>query len=434
MPARENMTRPNTQLTADVVSAIEHLDAWIAKNGWAGYDPYDIKGKRIYMWALGLPREPFIRNVVRKLALGPLLIGEMIFPSAARALFRVKPAVNPKGMALLAKAYLNLFRTTAKTEYRSKALACLDWLLHNTSPGVSYPCWGYPFDWRTGVIVPAFTPTSVVSAAACDAFWTAWQVTSERRYLDICVNICNGFIDGLNIDRIDADTICFSYTPLDDFHVHNVNLLVAELLVRVGTATERHDWVHLGEKAAHYALREQNEDGSIFYWGRVQQHTKPGRVDHYHSGFEMRSLYGIWKITGKCKYKKALDRYYAFYLSNLIEREFEAAIPKMYPHSKYPINIHSCAEGLLLNATLTPDYSQARALMEQMLHWIILKMQKRDGHFIYMRRRFFGLEWQSTIAYWRWGQAWMMLALSGVLLALANDDIPESGTNPTPST
>ena len=336
-------------------------------------------------------------------------------------------------MAVLAKAYLRLFTSTDKAEYRTKGLACLDWLLHNTSPGLSHRAWGYPFDWNNGVIIPACTPTSVVSAAACDAFWTAWKVIGDKRYLDICVDICNGFIDGLNIDRIDNDTICFSYTPLDDFHVHNANLLIAELLVRVGAATERDDWIQMGEQAASYALREQNEDGSIFYWGAVQQHVNPSRVDHYHSGFEMRSLYGLWKTTGGDKYKRALDGYYAFYLSNLIETESGAAIPKMYPHSRYPINIHSCAEALLLNATLAPDYSQARSLIAPMFRWVILKMQKSDGHFIYMRRRFGGFEWQSTIAFWRWGQAWMMLALSEAFLALTRGeecDIDRSAANP----
>ncbi len=412
-------------------AAVERLSQWIEKNGWAGYDPYDIQGTPLYMWALGLSRSSFVKRLFRKLVLGPLLLGEVRFPLLFRKLFRVKPSINAKGMSLYVIALFNLYQVTGNLKYQSQAIDCLNWLLENQAPGYEHPCWGYPFDWDSGVIVPALSPSSVVSAAAFDAFWKAFEVTGEDKYLQTCVGICKFFVDDLNIDNIDEETICFSYTPLDDFHVHNTNLLVAHCLLKVGVEIKHGDWISLGEKAANYALKEQNENGSLFYWGKVQNYMCPDRVDQYHSGFEMRCLFSIWQSTGKSKYKEALDRYYAFYSKNLLKKEGDLIFPKMYPSAVYPINVHSCAEGLLLNSVLSSQYDASSQVVTKMLPWVIDKMQLKDGRFMYTRRKLWGFEWCSKIGYWRWGQAWMVLALSEVLVMLTG--VKQDSTSELPN-
>jgi hypothetical protein len=68
-----------------------------------------------------------------------------------------------------------------------------------------------------------------------------------------------------------------------------------------------------------------------------------------------------------------------------------------------------------LNSTLAPEYVEARELVPRIFEWVRERMQARDGHYIFRRTRFLGLKLQSRIAYMRWGQAWMLLALSEVL-------------------
>ena len=41
-----------------------------------------------------------------------------------------------------------------------KGIALLNWLVENKSSGYNYPCWGYPFDWNNGKVIPAGTPAS----------------------------------------------------------------------------------------------------------------------------------------------------------------------------------------------------------------------------------------------------------------------------------
>lgn len=397
------------------MGSIEALGGWVAQNGWSGFDPHDIRGTKPFIFLLQ-PIRSIPLKILRRLALTPLAAFTTEFPALSRTLFRVKPTINAKGMALFARAYLQLYTVTGLERHRERALECLAWLEGNTAPGFDEPCWGYPFDWQSGVATPANTPASVVTSAAADAFWTAFKVLGDRRYLHMCEGICRFFLKHLNRDEMQDGTLCFSYTPLDDFHVHNANLMVAEILVRVGRETGNDDWEETGIRAANYALAEQNPDGSLFYWGRVQDHACPSCIDHYHSGFEIRALHGIGEMTGRSEFQTAASRYYAFYRKNLVAPAGDDIMPKMTPSSVYPVNVHSCAEAIMLNAQMVGDFPEARPLLDGLASWVLANMQNADGSFAYMLQRRFGRVVRFDFPYLRWGQAWMLLALSQYLL------------------
>jgi hypothetical protein len=326
--------------------------------------------------------------------------------------------INAKAMGLFAKGYLTLFSVTGDNCYKRKAEECLQWLLDNPSPGYHGFCWGYPFDWRSKILIPRNTPSGVVSSVVGDAFWAAYKILHENRFLDVCLSICRFFLSELHIDEIDKGCICFSYTPLDDFHVHNANLFVSEFLVRVGSESGREDFARQGRLASQYALREQNTDGSLYYWGRKQNHYNPCRIDHYHSGFEMRMLYGLWKTTRDKDYFQALERYYDFYLKHLIAETGDDLLPKWTPRNLFPVNIHTCAEAILCNAVLSESFTEPSLLLPRLCRWIIRRMQKKEGWFRYrFLKTPIGL-YPNNIPYIRWGQAWMLLALSTCLSTL----------------
>jgi hypothetical protein len=384
------------------------LDKWLGQNGWAGYDPYDFKGLPVLVNARGRAG-----NLARRL----ILAIEGWFPGAARKLTGVRPSVNAKAMGLFAEGYRQLYTVTGDERDLRRATEALDWLESNRSQGYSGACWGYPFDWRSRILIPRGTPSSVVTATVGHAFWGFYRLTGETGYLDVCQDICEFFVRDLRIDRLGGGRICFSYTPLDNLHVHNANLFVSEFLVRTGLAVGRDDYVGLGMQAAAYALSEQNDDGSICYWGRDQ--AEACTVDHYHSGFEVRCLYGLWKHTQEASIARALQAYYAFYGEHFF---LDGRVPKMTPQRLYPVNIHSCAEAILCHSTLAPDFGQAWDYLAGCVPWIVDRMQHRRGWFIYMIRRLGGIvPWRVEIPYIRWGQAWMLRALAACLAAAGRD-------------
>ena len=397
-----------------LIHSVEKLDNWIEKNGWAGYDPYDIKG---HPWVLKPIRSQNQNQALRLIRWG-LLSRIEVFPQASRKLLRIEKEINAKAMGLFASAYLSLSQQLKGDAYLQKAYDCLQWLKQNQSQDYAGGCWGYPFNWQTVVFIPKGTPSAVVSSICGDAFWDFYKFTGDKTYLGTCESICDFLINSLNIDFIGADQLCFSYTPTDRFHVHNANLFAAAFLIKVGKELDREEFYRHGIKALNYTLAAQNEDGSFYYWALSEKEVYNiseatlKTIDHYHTGFVLRSLYSIYETITEKRVFEALSNGYQFYRDNLFE---DKTVPKMRPYSKYPINIHSCAEAILCMSKLSHVFPDALDYARNAFRWTKDNMQDKDGHFYYRRTE----HRVDRIAYIRWGQAWMIRALANLLGSLA---------------
>ncbi|MFC1925715.1 hypothetical protein ACFLW2_03345 [Chloroflexota bacterium] len=408
------------ELSKEVLDSIHQLDRWVQKNGWAGYDPYDIKGHPMY---LRLTKSPRPLSDAFGFVYG---YAETVFPGLLRKSFRVRKEVNAKGMALFARAYLDLYLSTGQERYLAKTKEALGWLKENPSQGYTGLCWGYPFDWQSLHFLPRGTPSGVVTSCVGDAFYTFYKATGIIEYLDICSSICNFFMNDLNVDNISDRKICFSYTPLDGEHCHNANLFVADFLIRIGVETGDKAFIEQGTRALNYTLGEQNEDGSFGYLGHEDMkeyglsREAVEYIDHYHTGFVLRSLHSIFKATGDERVFSALEKCYNHYRQTLFEN---STIPKLTPENKYPINIHSCSEAILCMSTLSSLFPDALDYAEKTFRWTRANMQTRNGWFIYMitNTRIRVLEWKIRIPYIRWAEAWMLRALSQYYLMLQED-------------
>lgn len=376
------------------------LDAWVDRNGYEGYDPYDILSIKIF--------RIFQKNRYTTFALKMFLD---VFPSGFRKLFRVREMINAKAMALFAESYLNLYMISGDDRYREKAAFCLNWLTEHSSRGYSGFCWGYPFDWQSRVFIPKRTPSGVVTSIAAHAFLDANEILEECKYLDVAESCCDFIMHDLNIDRIDENKLCFSYTPIDTTHVHNANLFCASILYRVVDIKGDERYMKIAKNAVNYAISQQNEDGSWYYFGYPEK--MHGMIDNYHTGFILRNLFRVYKITKDEELLKCIYKGLEFYIENL----FEDQIPKFHHNITYPIDIHACAESILCLSILSEIYPKAMEMAENVAIWTIENMQSTDGYFYYRKYRLF----TSKIPYIRWGEAWMLYALSELVKRRKND-------------
>jgi rhamnogalacturonyl hydrolase YesR len=311
-------------------------------------------------------------------------------------------------MGLFSSAFLHLYSSTGEKKYLIKAETCLNWLSGNPSETSAGLGWGYPFDWQSGVLIPAGTPNGIVTTAAGDAFWCFYRETGDQNYLDSCVKI-GEFLTALPCDRLSPDKICFSYTPLYQNHVHNLNLFVAEFLIKVGMETKKKNWINLAEQAVNYTIADQAENGSFDYNGPPE---KPlNFVDNYHTGFVLRMLHSIWKLTNRSDVRIAMDRCYEHYRQNFFEND---QIPKLLPYRKYRIDIHSCAEAIYCISVLSETYPEHLKLAGRVMDWTLDNLQDTDGYFYYgiLKSRLTGRPYTSRIPYIRWAQAWMLKAMA----------------------
>jgi hypothetical protein len=395
-----------------ISNSLEKLCKWLDINGFKGYDPYDIKDS------------PFLLKVIRTgnrnrfFALFREAVFEVFytFPRISRKLLAVKPVFNAKAMGLFASSYLDLYVIYKNDIFLEKAEDCFQWLKDNKIKIHQGIGWGYPFNWQAKELIPAGTPNGIVTTVAGEAFWKHYKLTGNQESLEQCLLICS-FLCALPIDRTGNEKICFSYTPVFQNHVHNLNLFVAEMLIKTGIESNNPKWVTLGNLAVNYTLSDQHPDGSFDYNGPPE---KPNNhIDNYHTGFILRMLHSIWKLTGRDDVFKAMKNCYQHYITHFFEAD---RIPKLMPHKKYRIDIHSCAESVHCLSELSETFPEGNKIAGNVLHWTIQNLQDKSGYFYYgiMKSRFTGFPFKSKIPYIRWGQAWMLKALSSYLMARKN--------------
>jgi hypothetical protein len=398
------------EISSDILKSILKLDSWIAQTGWKGYDPYDIKA---VPWILELTEKG---NNSKFWAFFREFVFEFFYtlPVLSRKLFRINKEINPKAMGLFSTGYLDLYKITNNKLFFEKSMYCLDWLMDNKIKVSDGNGWGYPFEWQSGQRIPRNTPNGIVTTAVGDAFWNFYQYTNDKKYLDECIQICK-FLVSLPVDKIDAEKICFSYTPVFMNHVHNLNLFVAEFLIKTGVYVNNDDWIESGIKAVNYTVSSQKENGLFDYNGPPEPAQK--HFDNYHTGFVLRMLHSIDKLIEREDVKVALKKGYNSYITNFFENE---TIPKLTPKKTYRIDIHSCAESILCLSTLSDIFAEAIQRAGKVLNWSIENLQDNTGYFYYgiLKSRLTGIKFKSKIPYLRWGQAWMLRAISRYLLIL----------------
>lgn len=404
-----------------ILNSIKRLDLWIEKNGWSGWDPYDIKGKG---WVIKLASDS-------KTSLFSKYLCELIyeffyyFPLFSRRIMHIQPNVNAKAMGLFASGYLDLYKLTGEKNFLNKTEYCIEWLLKNSSNYKYGTGWGYPFDWQSNELVPKGTPNGIVTTAAGNAILEYYEFTGDERYLKICSDICR-FLASLPVDIINNNLLCFSYTPLFINHVHNLNLFVAEYLIRVSRLINKPEWEDMALKAINYTITDQNDDGSFDYNGPPE---KPlNFIDHYHTGFIMRMLHSIWVRTKNENVYIALNRCYDHYIRNFFYKEF---IPKLKSDKLYRIDIHSCSESILCLSELAGTFPDSINKAEKIFDWTINNLQDSEGYFYYgyLKSRITGIVFKSKIPYIRWGQAWMLRAISRYLICKEkiNPELSDAG-------
>jgi hypothetical protein len=382
--------------------SIGKLNNWIQLNGYAGWDPYDVKGMVWYTKA------HYSNSKIIQLFRRFIDLTTMVFPALSRNILKIEKQVNPKAMGLLLSSYANLYEIKGEDKYLTYSFEIAKWLEQNANTDYKGVSWGYPFNWNSIIYIPKDTPSAIASVTVGDGFFKLYKITGEKKYLRICNDICVFLLKELNLYKESDDSICFSYTPIDNFQVNNINLLVAQFLVKIGLELDIREYIEYGEKAAKFSINQQNQDGSIFYWSKSQDNNNPKHLDLYHSGFEIRALFGLYKLTGKEIYEKAYSRYLEFFINNY----FDSESIKIQPNKKNPIDIHACAEAIYCLSTVANENPQVNKKLDDVLIYTIENFQTKSGWFIYRK---YSDRFEVKFPYLRWGQAWMMKALSEYL-------------------
>ncbi len=120
----------------------------------------------------------------------------------------------------------------------------------------------------------------------------------------------------------------------------------------------------------------------------------------------------------------AVERALIYYRRNLFMVD---GAPKYYSDKLYPIDASCAAQGIQTFALASADDPAHLDHAWAVLSWTLRNLRRRDGLFIFQRRRF----WTNRTPHTRWAQATMFLAMTHLLCASERaSDAASQGSGP----
>ena len=371
-------------------SALSHLQEWIERHDYAGFEPYD------------LLNSPFLQSRwARKRLVAPFIIQAGRRFGGLRRWLRVPPSRNPKTLALCLLAYCDLQRQGE--DCFEPAQSVKNWLIRLKSPAQESFSWGYDWDFVSlrGTALQKFRPNCIATYFCANALLEMAEVFGDTEAHALAQSAGNFLARGLNRSVNTADHICFSYTQTDRTQIFNSSALAGALLARLATGVQKPEYLSLASRSLRYLADQQRGDGSWTYGAGPMQKWNDG----FHTGYNLCALLEYRAATGDTSFDQHLDRGYTFYKRSFFRQD---GAPKYLHNRLYPIDIHSCSQAILTFCAFHNGDSQALKLAQRTADWTIANMQSPEGTFFYQRRR---VRTDRT-PYMRWGQAWMFRALA----------------------
>jgi len=380
-----------------VQASLNRLITWVETEKFMGWDPYDILNSRVPFHWLGKWGPPIATQVQKR------------NPVNLRPVLGIEKGYNPKGMGLSLKAYCNLYHLTGVKKHLATAHSLFEWLADNYSPGYSGYCWGYNFPWASPKeYKKAYLPSVVVTSVVIDGMHEYHKITGSCKAKNIIFSAAEYILQDIPVTHWD-DGLSFAYTHISKGVCYNASLHATEVLVRAKSMGANIDEKLITE-AVHYALNRQKPDGSWNYSYDPVKDTERKQID-FHQGFVLVSLRNIMKQGGilQDEISRAITKGLEFYKK---EQFFPNGRSMWRLPKKWPVDIHNQSQGIITFALLK-DYGPAYLdFADTIVRWTIDNMQGKQGSFYYRKYPLF----TNKIPYMRWGQAWMLLALTEYLL------------------
>ena len=376
------------------IESLNRLSAFVEQEGFRGYDPYDTLNSPLPFGLFGNWGKVIAIQLQKR------------NPVNIRPLIGIRKEYNPKAMALFLHSYSLLYKKNGDKASADKMNFFFEWLIANYTKGYSGHCWGYNFVWAsTQKTLRRFHPSIVVTAFVCKAIYQYYNVTNDKRAVQVLESASKYILNDLPISET-KDGICFSYTDIIKDCCYNASMLGAEVLALLFSITGDQRLKEMALRATDFVIAHQHEDGHWNYDIDISTGNEKRQID-FHQGYVIDS---IKEVVRHCdphnvKYESAVKKGLDFYFKNQFSPDGRSywRIPK-----KFPVEIHNQSQGILTfirAAKMDPAYS---SFAKTIADFTIDNMQdKRDGHFYYRLLPHYKI----TIPYMRWSEAWMMLAM-----------------------
>lgn len=397
-----------------LIDSFIRLKSYCETEDYKGWDPYDGLKSKVANALLPLKHSAILRLCI--------IQGFKRCPVNLRRIAMVPKEHNAKGIGLFLQGYCNLYKMIEKKGVAFKELGTTDEVLRKIRyladlllqmrsdkmfPGKFHgACWGYNFDWqaRRLFLFPAHTPTVVATNFCATALMEAYEVTHDKRYLEVALSAARFIIEDLHRSEY-KDGFLFSYSKLPgNDTVFNASILGSRLLSYCYKYTGNETYKQLARKSIVACCAGQEEDGSWRYGMLPVQKWR----DSFHTGYNLDGLIAYQKNTGDNSFDENIAKGFDYYINHFF---LDDGTPKYYDNQTYPIDIH-CPGQLFVTLSRLHKFGAFRQTAAKVLQWTIDNMQDPNGYFYYQLKP--GMS--SKIPYMRWSNAFMFSALSFYLL------------------
>ncbi len=395
----------NSESTKELKETIYRFVAWLRGYGETSFDH-----QSFYAGGLGgKAKALYYKNpLIGTIAVAPMVFFEAFLPQARRLFWR--RLRFPIADAHYAMGFSYLSQATGDLAYHDTAVHFLTALEKTRSPGHTYHCWGYPFDWvtRNGTI-PANTPFITTLPYAFEAFESVYRIDKNMRWLEIMRSIAEHAQHDIKDFEYSPGAFSCGYGPYDEKGgVVNASAYRAFLLTAAGLQFADHRYLHAAEGNLNFVLKAQQPDGS---WPYAVDGER-GFVDHFHTCFVLKALAKIERLTGHNGCGKAIDRGIEYYLGHLIDKD---GFPKPFSVAPrltvYRRELYDYAECINLCVLLRERIDVLRKTLNTVVDDILTRWVKKDGSF---RSRELLVGWDNVPMH-RWAQSQTFRSLSFLL-------------------
>jgi hypothetical protein len=375
-------------VTETTLNACRSLYSWLREADFRGHDPHDLLESPLIPKLM--KRSPFVRLA--------LLQAGRRSPIDLHKWLRVPKRFNPKGGGIILQGLLRGKENVSQNWERDVAQIAQRLLAASvkTKHGIG---WGYPFDWQSRThFVTKKTPTIVTTAFVAEALLKYYQHQPSDELLLALTRAADYMMKDVSHHRT-ADGLSFGYSEGDKQVVFNASLLGAAYLGKLGAMLGEDLYVNAARDAARFVVKHQAANGSWAYGLASSQQW----VDSFHTGYVLLSLREIGEALLSLEFTPAVEKGYAYYRSVFFRND---GLPRYFANKDHPIDTHAAAHAII---TLHAFGDKTAAL--QIAKWMCSNMQNADGSFMYQKHE----RYTNKIAYIRWSNAWMFIALASLL-------------------
>lgn len=394
----------NPELFKKVLASEKKLEEWIEEQQYVGWDPYD-----------GLYSE-FLDKHVHNIYLQILLVQlSRISPINFRPLLKIKKDVDLKGISLILLAYANMYKATGKTVYLERCAKLKDMIIERSLINIcGYHCWSSHYYVYVGADKSKMLPDvpDVIGTINCMKGLAAYyQIQPDNDVKDVIQSTYQFFKDTIRTTESGITYVLYNPVTLHKI-VPNATMEMLDALSCCFPIVHDEEMRILAQKCLVSMFPLQKEDGT---WEYAYYHD--GHEYHqldFHQGYMIDGLLGFKKYVDndeikerlEVSLKKAADAYM---------QQFPDMKRSYYRKPKFwPIETHNQSQGIITFAALFQEYREERYLeyLENIMEWTIDNLQLKSGTYVYQKGKII----TNKIAYMRWTQGWMLVALSQALL------------------